>query len=583
MKKHARGFLWSGIILFPVTLILLSVLQSQILPDIFSAQYSNARNENVAFTMPLLLKDQVASEYDIRVDMKLSTLHPSLFKIAADDCVKGITVNGSELPEVQFCDIKGKIVNLNPYLKPGTNIIQATLEDRGGWVVFKMKAARSDPFVLIINILLGIVFALFAFFLLKYAKAKPYVFGLCSIAMFGAALAKIYDVNLLFGHLAYDNTVYLDYMQYIAEFLKLPSASEIALRGWELYQTPLYYILAALWMTTAEGLGRAQGMILQDVYTISWFFMTAALFVNVWIATMLFSDKKRHTDSMILVALVSLLPGIIFLSSSITSDPLMYLVATLFFAFFLRWWQHDHPRDLYVAWMFAFIALITKTSAPVLIFILLAALFCNRQTNLPEHAKKGLSTLILVTIFLVWFQFLRDGTSFVISMFQYSRLPSGNAHDIFVGPWHAFSGFFNISWNAVLHIESFWGQLGHTALFGDFPTNAELNSISFLMLVLGRILVLLAVYGLVQDLRHKRHDTLPMFLMAFGFVCGVIFYRSYLFSPQHDFRFLAPAALCIAYYAIQGKSYLPERLQTAAQTVFFLFLASCIAFMYVLN
>ncbi len=90
------------------------------------------------------------SLFEIDVKAHLSFIYPVLWNIRADDCLRGIQVNGHEIKSdaIPFCKHwSGKDFFLAKYLHPGENHIRFIVKDKGWSAGLWIKPGKKDPVI----------------------------------------------------------------------------------------------------------------------------------------------------------------------------------------------------------------------------------------------------------------------------------------------------------------------------------------------------------------------------------------------------------------------------------------------------
>jgi tetratricopeptide (TPR) repeat protein len=229
------------------------------------------------------------------------------------------------------------------------------------------------------------------------------------------------NARLLPFHVGFDSEEHLKYINYIQEHRALPLPTE----GWEMYQPPLYYLIAAasLWACKLSINDSTSVVVLRFL---GGFFGIAQL-IFVFLSLRLLVSARTALVGLLLAAF---LPMHLFLAHYVTNEMLAAVLATATLYACLRLLKNDTPPASQFAWLGLALgaAMLAKATAILLLPVVIVAIFCKlAYTRAPFGMSLGNLGLLLAICFFVCGRhyariWLRFGTPLV-------------------GNWDALSGF----------------------------------------------------------------------------------------------------------------------------------------------
>ena len=173
--------------------------------------------------------------------------------------------------------------------------------------------------------------------------------------------------RLLPLHRGFDSRPHLDYINYIQQHRSVPLPSE----GWEMYQPPLYYLIAAaslsVWHLSVDDQ--------TSTYVLRWLgaFFGIAGFVLVFVTLRFLLPIRAAFIGLLLAAF---LPMHLYMAHYVTNEMLAATLATAALYFCLRLLKSDAPGPLQFAWVGLALgaAMLTKATGVLLLPIVLAAI-----------------------------------------------------------------------------------------------------------------------------------------------------------------------------------------------------------------
>jgi tetratricopeptide (TPR) repeat protein len=150
------------------------------------------------------------------------------------------------------------------------------------------------------------------------------------------------NARLLPFHAGFDSKEHLEYINYVQEHRALPSPTE----GWEMYQPPLYYVIAAASLSACKLSSSDPGSIL--LLRLIGAFIGIAQFVLVFLSLRLLFPARTAFVGLLLAAF---LPMHLYLAHYVTNEMLAAALATATLYLGLRLLKNDAPRASQFAWV----------------------------------------------------------------------------------------------------------------------------------------------------------------------------------------------------------------------------------------
>jgi tetratricopeptide (TPR) repeat protein len=335
------------------------------------------------------------------------------------------------------------------------------------------------------------------------------------------------NARLLPFHTGFDSGEHLKYIKYIQEHQALPSPNE----GWEMYQPPLYYLIAAASLSACK-------LSIDDstsVFVLRLFgaFLGIAQFILVFFSLRLLFPTRITFIGLLLAAF---LPMHLYLAHYVTNEMLAAALATATLYLCLRLLKSDTPHMSQFAWLGLALgaAMLAKATGVLLLPVVVVAIvgkFAHRRTPL-AFLLRNLGLLLAICFAVCGWHYahiwLRFGTPLVgnwdvISGFtwwqdpgyhtapDYLRFGRSLVHPLFSG----FAGFADGIYSTL------WGDAlcgGASSL--SFAWNRQPMVAGYLWALIPMALVLIgAVVAIVQFIRKPSSE---LFLLV-GFCALLVF------------------------------------------------------------
>src|SRR5438067_13064536 len=227
--------------------------------------------------------------------------------------------------------------------------------------------------------------------------------------------------RLLPFHAGFDAKEHLKYINYIQEHRALPLANE----GWEMYQPPLYYLIAATSLSACKLSINDPASIL--LLRLIGAFLGIAQFIFVFLSLRLLFSARAAFIGLLLAAF---LPMHLYLAQYVTNEMLAATLATAALYLCLRLLKSGAPRASQFAWLGVALGatILAKVTGILLLPIVIAALAGRlRGARAPTAiAVRNLGLLVAMC--------------FVVCGWQYARIWIRFGTPL-VGNWDVISGF----------------------------------------------------------------------------------------------------------------------------------------------
>lgn len=372
------------------------------------------------------------------------------------------------------------------------------------------------------------------------------------VVLIGGMLIRIqycYSHDYLeFGH---DAHAHVEYIRFVLKEGRIPQPDD----GWEFYQPPLYYFLCAQWLKLrlAGDLTEIAG--LQELKWISCICSCAVLAISLKIAHVVF-EKSAYWSKMLVLAVLAVLPGLVFLAGQINNDVPAQLLMFAGIFFLINWWQTRRNRS----WLFyaSAIALgvLTKTNCALLIPVGVITVLAARTPGSLDKIKLICCATLLVVALSGWFVIPRSHAKSTVKDYvvsNYSRIPaqlsvrSDLVALISFDPLQVLSNPYNDSWSDSSRRQFAQEYLFRSAFLGEFDFGSRLRSLASTILATAMMLVALTVLKVRSLSPGELYRWLPVCVCFVVYYAGLICNRAlYPYSVCGDFRFVTPLALCLA-------------------------------------
>jgi tetratricopeptide (TPR) repeat protein len=229
------------------------------------------------------------------------------------------------------------------------------------------------------------------------------------------------NARLLPFHAGFDSVEHLKYIDYIQKHRTLPSLNE----GLEMYQPPLYYLIAAASLSACNlSINDSSSVLVLRLFGA---FLGIAQFVFVFLSVRLLLPTRTAVIGLLLAAF---LPMHLYLAHYATNEMLLATLSTVTLYLCLRLLKSDTPRPLQFAWAGLALgaAMLAKSTAVLLLPVVIVALvgrFVQRRMPI-AISSRNLGILLTICLAVCGWHYVHIWLKFGTPL---------------VGNWDAISGF----------------------------------------------------------------------------------------------------------------------------------------------
>ncbi len=585
-RRQITILLWTGLALF-LGFANIAILWSVIGPQ-FIVQ-SCTVNGTALQNCELPLFSERVGQYRVDVNVRLSSsVAPSVLRIIPDECLTAVVLNGVPQGMIgDLCDYgQGVAMDVRGKLGPGDNSLTLVVDNRGGRGGVQIALDATDPLAVTRMIVLIcwslITVAGFLWFERKEG-VLPHGFILATF-MAGCLLRYAYFSVTPHDVRGHDFDGHLEYTQIVAETGLPPE------QGWQAYQPPLYYYLAAPWYKAGQWLSGTVVGGANAIQAFSLLLSWLTLGLGAFVSYRLFPSDKEGASRAVFVGFLALLPSLILAAPRINNDALATLVAFVSYALLLLWYRRP-SRALWL-WLAASlgIGLLAKSTTMLLIVIAVFSLAFHPRFSWKQKAVR-LGQMALVGLVVAgWFVVPRalqakDGRSMVVgNLYKLTNFVKNEPQYLLTfNPAEMLAIPYNNPYDDDARRQYFWEYFYRSALTGEFQFGDSRTFLARSMIASSLALVLLSLVALAGDLRRRARETVPLWGGLLLYLLFAFAYRiAFPYSSSQDFRYVLPMTIPLGYYAAAGLRSSPlGYLRASFLTVFLTAAAAFVASLYV--
>jgi 4-amino-4-deoxy-L-arabinose transferase-like glycosyltransferase len=549
---------WLDEFAISLILLLLLLISAKIRSSVETRiEYQLQDTQSIEGDLPLFFPSQ-SPPLSLTVTVYISThglLQPSLYRIRADDCLTSMTINGQPVAPslLRPCVIDTPTdIALRRYMTLPENVVVATIQDTGGRQGLSIAPSPLDPLLLNLHISLIVAFLILCILLSMRAKnrMRPLIFLVLCI---GVLLRLGYLAVTPFDVRSNDSEGHLEYIQYVADHWTIPPLHG----GWEFYQPPLYYAVAAVPYAGLRSLGVSDVFNIRVLQFLSVLMSFAVLALCMWIAEMLFTTKQQ-VERVLWTGMFAVFPGLILLSPRINNDSLVHLLCFGAIALMIAFWQNASVRLWYALVLVLSLAVLTKLSAAPL--FMAAACVLLFHPSIPWRKKCtlsffGLCLALACTEWLFIWRLVEDPEAGIVgnidNLHDGLRLTQTWKHYVTFNPLAILEFPYNDTWGDSARRQYFLEFLFRSAYFGEFRSGVLLRAFTQVTLFTGLLSCILSFYGAIQLRADTLRKALPLWHIFFWALVGhIVFVIIYPFASSQDFRYSIHLILPLLYFAI---------------------------------
>ncbi len=376
-----------------------------------------------------------------------------------------------------------------------------------------------------------------------------------------------YDVR---GH---DAPGHLDYVMFVANTLSLPPPDD----GFEYYQPPLYYVMAApfAWAARAANASDETRDFLIQLFSLVCSAVT--FFIGIRMGRKFFPNTAEKTSLHLYAAILAATPSFVFFAARLNNDALFQVWAFLSFLLLLAWWKKPNATVWFAICAVIGLGLLTKTSMALIALPCFLCLLLEKKSDWKQKLVLALGGVAVILLIAGWFHVPRtidDGSKKAI-VGNYEALTNFVENDI--GNFLTFNPIamlahpYNDPYDDGARRQEFWEYLFRSALYGEFHFGDDRRVLAMAMLISSFLMIPFVLWNLVDDIRKRARASLPVWSTFLCLLGGAAAFRiAFPYSSSQDFRYSILLLPIFAYYAVRetGANPLLRHLQIVLAGVF---------------
>ena len=567
---------WAAIL---ATFVLVVVAGQKALPSLGHGTVAIDGQPAVAGDLPVVVTTPEAKRIEVTfpLDVPVFALRPRRTLVIPDDCVEKITVNGADFTSpARFCGYEnGRVIDLSPVLREGSNEIHVFVVNRSGHMGLDVSLRLDRAFAAFALTLFSLA-ACGAVVGLRRSKRRPVRGALLGMLVAGAALRTLYVLTTPAAVRGHDAGKHLDYVRYVAAHWSLPLPHE----GFEFYQPPLYYVLAAPLVRLAHWRGAVDGDAWFLLQLVALGLSVAALWLALGTLRALLAAAARSGDAgrmradfVVGGSLLAVFTSLVFFAARINNDVLVQATSFGGLALLVAFWRSQRTATWAAFSLCVGLGLVTKSNTLVVAATGVVCLAAARAIDAPRKSRLAALLAGVVAAVAGWFVLPRwleerRAKGFLVSNTSWlnHKLILKNTADSLLGvhPLQVLEHPYNTPWSDAGG-RQLWGYFVRSSLFGEFGFGAGMVPLCRALLVLLSLLTAVGLCGWWTSLRHRFRQDLPLHaLVALSLASQFAFRVMSPFSPSQDFRYSFLLVLPFAYFVALGLRDLPVWLRRTA-------------------
>ncbi|HEY9756233.1 MAG TPA: hypothetical protein V6C97_13790 [Oculatellaceae cyanobacterium] len=379
----------------------------------------------------------------------------------------------------------------------------------------------------------------------------------CSMLCLGLGIRLSYYLQTPFGRRVHDLNGHIEYVRYVMDHATIPPSNG----GFEFYQPPLFYFIAAIFTRIVKAFGVSTGEAVSTFVPLITLACALAAFVfAALVGTRLFRLQSEVNWRIAFVYFMAVFPGLVFMGGKgVNNDCLLLLLSYMFFWQLTCFWQTGKGSYWRAGLITMAASVLAKGNGILSIPTGFICLFLKSDYRLSLKIRRFMQGVFWLLVSCGWYflfrivfdhqtelcgnvSWLNDPPSVRWSAFEFSPLA------VLITP-------FNHVWEKIpsfiLQPERFWEFLFRSAFFGEWWFEFDLLGSATELLAM--VLLLYALYGILFEIRQK-HIFWPGLVTLVVQVLGIWLYRIRLgyFSAINNFRYIPVVLMPIIYYTFVG-------------------------------
>jgi hypothetical protein len=568
-----------------ILLTLIAALWIWTQPSIGSVSVQVPGREISSAELPLTL-DRPAARLDVWFTLRAQPLRFARYRIVASGCLETLSVNDRPVnPMVaDVCAIaNGAVVDLSGALHAGRNGIHVQMRDARPIAVMRFEPASVDPLRAVLSLGMLACAAWLAFTVAVAIRGDALDRGAFGVFLGGAAIRIAYVLGTYYSERAHDTGPHIDYARYLAANLRLPPAGG----GWEFFQPPAYYAVAAAFLRAGASIGQRTEAILDALQLFSLACSLVTLAAAVWIGAMLFPASTDASRRRLFALMVAALPSLVFMASPISNDPMYEALSFVAGALLVFWWRYDSLSAWYASVVVACLAVNTKSSGLALLPIAFGCLLLHVGTPWRLRLRRLVVAAAIAAVGVAFIPLMRAATDptarrlvtmNVDGLPPALTLPTAPRNIVTFDPVQVVTHPENFPWDNSQRRQFLLEFFFRSAFFGEYTFEPHLRPLERVILTTALLALPLIAFGVAREIGDA-HPVWPMLVSAATLLGAFVLYRiKFPYAPSQDFRYVTFLAVPLTFFAVRGVFGLPRVARPVATAMLATLAASCAAF-----
>lgn len=568
-----------------ILLTLLAALWIWSQPSIGGVTLQLPGREMSTAALPLTL-DRPADRLDVWFTLRAQPLRFARYRIVASGCLETLSVNDRPVNPggADACAISnGAVVDLSNTLHTGRNAVHVQMRNARPLAMLRFEPAALDPVRAVLSLGLLSCAAWIAFTVAVAMRGDALDRGAFAVFLAGAALRIAYVLGTYYSERAHDTGPHIDYARYLAANLRLPPAGG----GWEFFQPPVYYAVAAAFLRAGAAIDQPIEAILDALQLFSLVCSLVTLGAAVWIGAMLFPARADGRRRHLFALMVAALPSLVFMASPISNDPLYEALSFIAGALLVHWWRYDRPRAWYASVVVACVAVNTKSSGLALLPIAFVCLLLRVETPWRVRLRHLAVSAAIATIGVAFIPLMRAATDptarrlvtmNVDGLPPALTLPSEPRNIVTFDPVQVVAHPENFPWDNSQRRQFLLEFFFRSAFFGEYTFAPDLRTLERLILTSALLALPLIAFGLAREFGDA-HPLWPTLVSTATLLAAFVLYRiKFPYAPSQDFRYVTFLAVPLTFFAVRGAFDLPRVARPIGAATLITLAGSCAMF-----
>ncbi|NDC37537.1 MAG: hypothetical protein EBZ48_05745 [Proteobacteria bacterium] len=514
-----------------------------------------------------LLKDPRARSV-VQMELRRGFLAPTRFAVWADSCVTAAYTEVKRLDFSLLCPKGSDIsVNLAELLTQSRTEISFELNSYRQDRAFALRPERDSwqgiTCILLATIAVGLWGAWFA----KSLSLKGIV---AATVVWGFVLRTLYLCATPYWVRGHDTGGHIEYILYVLNHWSIPAPQD----GWQFYQPPLYYWLAACLVRSLQAFGLTLTTALYGCQILAVCFSCITLLFGARLVDVLLPPEQSPNRILAFVSL-AFFPGLVMHASRLSNEGLSHAVFMVTLWYLVRWLQSPSPRlALYLGFGLGLGMLVKSTTLVLIAIVAVVGLLAHR---VPWRQRWGHGAVIAAASFLLcgWYLAIKviahRASAIVENAAQLpSRFDAPNTWSVLLSfnPWQIVQTPFFDPWSTTSRAQLYLESLFRSAFFSECVFKGSRRMAAQAILVGAMLMIPLVARGVYRACTHWRNQALiPGVTLLLLFGASLAYRISVPTTVTQDFRFISPIVMPLGYFLAHGVTFQRTVLSYVASAV----------------